>query len=164
MKMRTWIFRMPARFNARLGRGGQALAETAIIMPVLLLMIVGIIEMSSAWRTYQVLTNAAREGARVALLPTATLAEVTARVNASVRAGGLDPEGPNFSFTAECLNGETVIAPVCGESSTGTDARISVAFDYTFRLLQPVANLACGGGCGSFGTITIGSSSIMRNE
>jgi hypothetical protein len=40
----------------------------AIVLPVLLLLVFGIIEMSNAWRTFQVVTNAAREGARVAIL------------------------------------------------------------------------------------------------
>ncbi|CAN5624954.1 hypothetical protein BH23CHL8_BH23CHL8_32280 [soil metagenome] len=164
MKMRTWIFRMPARFSARLGRVGHALAEAAIVMPVLLLMVVGIIEMASAWRTYQVVTNAAREGARVALLPTADETQVRERVQASVEAGGLNWDDVDFS--AECLTaGGAFIEAVCGPSATGTEARIRVSFDYTFRLLQPVAALACRGACTTnFGTITIGSSSTMRNE
>jgi hypothetical protein len=164
MRMRRWIFQGPLRLNTRLGRSGQALAETAVIMPVLLLMIVGIIEMASAWRTYQVVTNAAREGARVALLPSADFGQVEDRVRQSVEAGGLGWD--NVTLTAECLDAAgAFIQAVCAESATGTEARIRVEFPYTFALLGPVARLACGGNCASnFGTITVGSTSTMRNE
>ena len=49
---------------------GAALLEAAITIPMLLLISVGIFEFGRAWQTWQVLTNAAREGARLAVLPT----------------------------------------------------------------------------------------------
>ena len=48
---------------------GAALLEAAITIPMLLLVSVGIFEFGRAWQTWQVLTNAAREGARLAVLP-----------------------------------------------------------------------------------------------
>ena len=50
-------------------KAGQALVEFLIVLPVLVLLIFGIIEMGAAWRTYQVATNTAREGARLTILP-----------------------------------------------------------------------------------------------
>jgi Flp pilus assembly protein TadG len=47
---------------------GQALIETALAMPVLLLVLFGIIEFGIALARYQVVTNASREGARAASL------------------------------------------------------------------------------------------------
>src|SRR5439155_1636287 len=49
-------------FSAR----GTALMETALTLPLLLLVSVGIFEFGRAYQTWQILTNAAREGARVA--------------------------------------------------------------------------------------------------
>ena len=46
------------------GRKGQALAEFALILPVLFLLIAGIIEFGRAWNIKQAVTDAAREGAR----------------------------------------------------------------------------------------------------
>ncbi len=43
---------------------GQALAEFALVLPLVLLFIAGITEMSRAWNIKQVVTDAAREGAR----------------------------------------------------------------------------------------------------
>jgi Flp pilus assembly protein TadG len=42
---------------------GAALIETAITIPIILLISVGIFEFGRAYQTWQVLTNAAREGA-----------------------------------------------------------------------------------------------------
>ena len=47
---------------------GAALLETAITIPLILLISVAIFEFGRAYQTWQVLTNAAREGARVAIL------------------------------------------------------------------------------------------------
>ena len=48
---------------------GAALIETAFVLPIMLLVCVGILEFGRAYQTWQVVTNAAREGARVAILP-----------------------------------------------------------------------------------------------
>src|SRR5262245_937505 len=47
---------------------GQALIETALALPVLLLVLFGIIEFGIALARYQVVTNASREAARAASL------------------------------------------------------------------------------------------------
>src|SRR5512141_2496274 len=59
---------------------GTALLETAMTLPLLLLVSVGIFEFGRAYQTWQVLTNAAREGARVAVLEAYTDAQVTTTV------------------------------------------------------------------------------------
>lgn len=48
---------------------GQAMVEMALILPIFLFFIFGIIEIGRAWSVKQVMTNAAREGSRVLLLP-----------------------------------------------------------------------------------------------
>jgi Flp pilus assembly protein TadG len=45
-------------------RRGQALVELALIMPVILLLVVGMLEFARAWNLHQALTDATREGAR----------------------------------------------------------------------------------------------------
>jgi Flp pilus assembly protein TadG len=47
---------------------GQSLVETALVVPILLLLLAAIIDFGRAFDTYIVLTNAAREGARFASL------------------------------------------------------------------------------------------------
>ena len=48
---------------------GQATAEFLLVLPVLVFLIFGIIEMGAAMRTYQAVTHTAREGARLTSLP-----------------------------------------------------------------------------------------------
>lgn len=53
---------MDERKNER----GQALVETILVLPVLLLLMVGVVEVGSALRDYLAVVNTAREGARFA--------------------------------------------------------------------------------------------------
>ena len=56
--------------RARDGERGQALVEFALILPVILLVMVGMLEFARAWNLHQVMTDAAREGARRAAIRT----------------------------------------------------------------------------------------------
>jgi len=75
-------------------RKGQAIAEFVIVLPVFMLLVFGIIEMSGAWRTFQVVTNVVREGARQAILPDAVEANVRNGMIAGLAANGLTLPSP----------------------------------------------------------------------
>jgi len=60
----------------RRNRKGVAAVEFAVVAPVLFLMILGMIELGRAIMVQQVITNASREGARVAVLDGTTGTEV----------------------------------------------------------------------------------------
>jgi hypothetical protein len=140
------------------GRHGQALVEMVLVLPVLLLIVFGIIEMANAWRTYQVVTNVAREGGRQAILPSADSADVHQEMLDGLEANGL---GGAVAFEIECDDGATAFA----SCSTGQETHIRISYPYTFRTLGPVAAWACGAGCASsFGSITIASTTVMRKE
>lgn len=51
---------------------GEELAETAMILPLLFLILIGIYWFGMAFRTYGTITNAARDGARAAVNPACT--------------------------------------------------------------------------------------------
>ena len=72
---------------------GAALLEAAITLPMLLLVAVGIFEFGRAYQTWQILTNAAREGARIAVLPAPTNGNVETRVREYMAAGQLSEYG-----------------------------------------------------------------------
>ena len=90
---------MSVRGDIRIGRRacsggsrGQVLLEFAVLLPVLLLLIIGIFEFGRAWMTASTVGQAAREGARLAvILP--DLAEndhrVAARIEEVLTAGNL---------------------------------------------------------------------------
>jgi len=145
------------------GRKGQALAEMAIILPILLLLIFGIIELSNAWRSFQVVTNSTREGARVAILPTATETQVEDRIIQGLESGNLND--PDRDIIIQCFNSNGGSVACFGSNRSGNEARIRVEYPYTFTLLGPIVQYACAGACpGGFGTITIASTSTMRIE
>ena len=76
---------------------GAELVEFAFVFPTLLLVMLGIIDFGFLFQRYEVVTNAAREGARVAILPGYADADVQARVNQYLSAAGLTPTTPRRS-------------------------------------------------------------------
>jgi hypothetical protein len=148
------------------GRRGQALAEMAIVLPVLLILVFGIIEMASAWRTFQIVTNGAREGARVAILPNANTDRVIERVEEHLDAGRLTRD--DREIIVQCWENGVLIQDggICeGMPRTGREAVIRVRYPFRFLLLGAVSQLGCGSSCGpSFGEIIIASTSTMRIE
>ena len=67
---------------------GAELIEFAMVLPLLLMLIFGIVDFGFMFQRYLVVTNAAREGARMASLQRLP-EQVQARVNAYIAAGGL---------------------------------------------------------------------------
>src|SRR5215813_5564266 len=87
---------MRQRLRTRLRREeGAALLEMAVTLPLLLFLSVAIFEFGRAYQTWQVLTNAAREGARVAVLPGVNDAAVRDRVKSYIAAGQLGAVADN---------------------------------------------------------------------
>lgn len=83
----------------RCSRRGVAMMEFAIVLPVFLLMIIGIIEFGRAVMVHQILVNAAREGARLAVIPGVTNAKVTDLVEEWLVT--LDAPGRQIAITDE---------------------------------------------------------------
>jgi len=131
--------------------GGQALIEFALVLPLLVVFLVGVIEVSQAWRSSQAVTHAAREGARLSVVPTSTSATVTTRVQETLRSGSLDP-----------ARAEIVLRRRTG---TGTLDTVTVRYPYRFLFLAPAVRLAAGGsGELAEGTVWLSSTFVMRNE
>ncbi len=63
---------------------GAAAVEMAIVLPILILLVFGIIQFSIYFNRLQGLQAAAREGARVAALPQSTQANIQAKVTSSL--------------------------------------------------------------------------------
>lgn len=140
---------------------GQALAEMAFVLPILLLLVFGIIEMSLAWRTSQIVTNATREGARLAVLPDTVDPEVVKqRVRDGLAASGLSIDEEVEYVTLDCSNDDDD-GSLC--TTSGDETLVQTGYPYQFRLLGPLVELAGGQG-GQFGEVTISSTSTMRRE
>jgi Flp pilus assembly protein TadG len=68
------------RQNSRTDRGGAAMVETALVLPVFFMIVLGIVEFGRAMMVAQLLTNGAREGARLAVMADATNTSVETAV------------------------------------------------------------------------------------
>jgi len=63
----------------RKDRRGQSLVEFAVTMPILLFLLLGIVDFARAWNIYEVLTDAGREGARLAVIDDGSTTEQDVR-------------------------------------------------------------------------------------
>jgi hypothetical protein len=75
------------------------MVEFAIMLPVFMLIVIGMIEFGRTVMIHQVLVNAAREGARLAVIPGATNSQVTSRVEEWLVT--LDAPGRQIAITDE---------------------------------------------------------------
>ena len=113
---------------------GAALIEAAITVPIILLISVGIFEFGRAYQTQQVLTNAAREGARIAVLEGTSDEDVRARVTQYLTGGGL-----KALTDANILVSRNVA--ISGTSASSVEVR----YPFEFMVLNPVVRLIAPG-------------------
>jgi Flp pilus assembly protein TadG len=135
---------------------GAALLEAAITLPMLLLVAVGIFEFGRAYQTWQILTNAAREGARIAVLQDSTSSDITSRVQQYMRNGQL---GAVNSATIGV--NRSAVLDVNGRSVSASD--VSIDYPFSFIVLQPVARLIVPQ-TSLGGAIVMRAEAVMRNE
>lgn len=98
-------------------RRGVAMVEMAIVLPLLLLLLVGIMEMGRVVMIYQILTNATREGARLAVVPGTSDATVLNACNTYLDRGGISASGRvvqilNGGGTSSSLSSIAALQPV----------------------------------------------------
>jgi len=138
------------------GRKGQALAEFALILPVVFLLIAGIIEFGRAWNIKQAVTDAAREGARyTVVVDTTTETGIKNRIKARLSLASIRTTNPPTVITI------SPIASLHCAGGVGSGAEMSVNVRTTYRMGWVGAILKWTGGSS---TITIQSTAKMRNE
>jgi len=86
-------------------RRAAAVVEMAVVMPLLLALVFGIIEFGWVFMIRQTVVNAAREGCRTAVLQTATNEQVANRVRDVMAVLGY-AEGTDWSFAATDVDDE----------------------------------------------------------
>ena len=133
---------------------GAALLEAAITLPIILLICVGIFEFGRAYQTWQVLTNAAREGARLAVINGSTDADVTARVRSYMQAGSL----ANYGTATVTIQRAVALTGV------DTASKIQIDYPFEFMVLNPVVRLVTPSDTKTGAPISMQSSALMRNE
>jgi Flp pilus assembly protein TadG len=142
------------RALGRLGadESGQALAEFALIMPILFLLVAGIIGFGRAWNIQQVVVDASREGARVAVVQNVGITDsatwisrVHTVVNSRLRAAAIDTTDATID--------------VIGNFGGNDSVHVSVSVPYSFPLLSVLMSWATG-----TPNFNLHSTTTMRNE
>lgn len=149
------------------GRGwraeaGNALVEFALVLPLLLVIFAGIVDFGFLLQRYEVVTNAAREGARIAVLPGYTDAIVRERVRAYIQEGlGLSQTDLDALVPADATAIPVEYDSISAGGASFDVVRVRVNYPHTFLVLGPVMGLI-NGTWGS--SITISATSTMRLE
>ncbi|MGH7551129.1 MAG: TadE/TadG family type IV pilus assembly protein [Gemmatimonadota bacterium] len=130
---------------------GQSVAEFAIVLPILLALLVGIFEFGVAWNRKQVLTNAAREGARLAVLPnTFSEAAVNATMDSYLTSAGIAPADVSRDLE------------MCSVPCTGDTVTIELTMNHTMPFISSIAGLLSASP--TAGAVTLTSVVNMRHE
>jgi len=131
---------------------GNAMVEFAIVLPLLLILVFGIIDFGRALYTANNLTAAVREGARLAstqISPDPTTAGSMSAVSTAVNSYVVAFGGSRTPTVSETFNGG---APPNMQSITVT------IVNYPFTPLTPIANFV------GFGTILMSPTATFRWE
>jgi Flp pilus assembly protein TadG len=112
-------------------QAGQTLIETALVLFLILMILLGIAEFSRAWFTKNSIKNAARQGARVAAVESGITTELN-RVSPEAAGSGLTP--------SDCVNltgKEKVFCTIWSSPGIITDSNASIP--------KPTASLTING-------------------
>lgn len=122
---------------------GASIVEFIIVLPFLLLVFFAIVELSRAWLTFNIVTSAAREGARIGVVtdpfdPTPAVN----RINAILSSANLTPTSVSVVCAAPCA------------ADSPVTANVSVTFQTVVPGILPAV----------LGSLTLTQSATMRYE
>lgn len=104
----------------KMQRKGTATVEVAIVFSLLLMLTIGAIHYGWLFLKAQQITNAARMGARTAIRPDATIANVNTQVDALMTAAGIT------GYTTTFLSEGVVVSDIAFDVNTPVSVRITV--------------------------------------
>ena len=147
------LTRAALRTRLRSNRGAE-LIEFAIVTPILAIIIAALFDFGFLFRNWEVVTNAAREGARVGVLPSYSCdgasSDVEDRVDAYMSGSGIGGGyAVNLGTDSVTSGGRTFGACV-----------VNVQMDQALPALS-VLGAVFGG---NFGTVSLSATSVMRSE
>ena len=125
-------------------RRGAAAVEFAVVAPVFLLLVFGMIEYGRMVMVQQVITNASREGARVGVLDGSTNQEVVDTVTSYLNSGSIS--GANITVTPT--------NPEDAEFGDPVTVTVDISFSQVSWLPSPMY----------LGGTTLSASTVMRRE
>lgn len=105
--------------------------EFALILPVLIVMIFGMVDMGMAINAQAIVSNAAREGARAASFNGANTTATTNVVKSAAKS--LIGTAPTITITCQTVGTTTTIA--CSSAAPGDSVLVKLV--YTYKWLTP---------------------------
>jgi Flp pilus assembly protein TadG len=128
---------------------GAALVEFALTLPLLLVVIAGIVDFAFLFQRYEVVTNAAREGARLASTPVYNLnpSVIQAHVRSYVQEGLALPDAamavvlPTSTPDAVQVVNDVNTYDVGGVTYAVPVVRVTVTYQHSFLMLGPMLGL-----------------------
>jgi len=127
-------------------RKGSAMVEMALVLPLLILLLVGIVEFSRVLMVKQVITNAAREGARAASIRLDDAGAISTAFNTSrnyLSASGVDVKSAQVNSSFLTTSGSPAI-------------QVVVTYSYNSMLTKWIPGIP--------EILTLRSAAIMRRE
>jgi hypothetical protein len=116
----------------------------------------GVADLARSYRTYRHVIEAAREGARAALLEDATEESVSGRIRSRLVSSGLDPEEATITLRCGGMPG------ICREAGSGGRlAEVAVRYPHRFPFFSGVLQLFAGE---SAGTIALQARVAVSNR
>lgn len=145
------IRRLLHRF--RQTEAGQSLVEFTMILPIFLVLMFGLVDFGRAFYTWMLVTNAAREGARVAAVQ-GNSSSIDARIYDSFCS----------SFPSDCSlePGKLTISKANVQGVRGSAVSIDLAYDFEF--VTPLGGILQMLGGSNLASPTISAHSSMRLE
>jgi hypothetical protein len=160
------------------GRRGQALAEMAVMVPFLVIGMMGFLDLGRALYFQIALTNAVREGARLASLPNyfglapdcsfgagsancplPSDGAIITRVNQELTGTGFTIQAADITVTPNEAGRMTCYSnPVQCQAASPTQYAVTVSAKYKFTFITPMIASLFGG------SITLQSAADMRTE
>ena len=126
---------------------GAVAVEFALILPVLVLLLFGIVEFSLLLFNKQILTNASREGARYGIVAGNNAASIIDIVDAYSE--------DNLITFGSATGPTTTVAGALG--TFGNDLTVTVTYDYGFLIFPNLADWGSN-------TVTLTAETVMKME
>jgi Flp pilus assembly protein TadG len=136
-------------------RAGQGLVEFALLLPVLLLIVMGLVDFGRAIYAFNSVSNAAREGARTAIVDQRTRTSTGAYLAAEEAANQATALGLNPTNPAQVL--VTFPDPDNNCPTVAVGCLVSVRVQYQFNAITPIIGRIIG-------PLTLGSTTVVPIE
>jgi hypothetical protein len=145
-----------SRIRRARGQRGQSLVEFSLVIPLFLLLLIAVFDLGRGVFAYNTLTNAAREGARMAIVNQDT-ATIIADAKAATATVELNDPSVQIGFYEMADDGSPDYGESCSPVAVGCLAVVSFEADY--RPITPlISNIVFGSG------VTFRAQSVLSVE